>query len=602
VFADCRTRNVRGFTLIELAIVLVIVGLLIAAGASLVGPLTRRAKITETQQTVEAAVASLISYAATNHRLPTGSEFPAAVRNSNDSWGRPLTYYFDPNLTAILAGSTDAVCGRRTTNFTICRDVACTAATNIPNVAFIVVSGSENFNTQTGVIAPGGCPAGQTCIGVYDIGTPNIDDFPTDVNRPEEYDDIVRWTTLDELRSKAGCQGTQLRIINDSLPFGQVGVAYNNVSVFADGGVPYAAGGKYRWCIQNTAGTAPASLSFRNQTGTLNIPFSTDCSSLAEGSWMQSDSVSISGSPTPSGSYNLIFFVRDNNDPAGALDNVAQKNFVLTVNPQIAGGGTPPPGAQLSFANDLSSFAPPSGTSGGVVVNGANGTIGLGNGNYGTGSCFWFPTAQTLAGKTMRAYFMFQQTSGTGDGFTFALMQSANASNVCGSGGGYMGYAGIAGGGNIAVEFDVYNNGNVTPFFDPNANHVAIVQSNDGLTAGNYHGSGNPTCGSSGCNSAPGFNINDGITHGVRVEIQTNCNAGCGNCGLGGGNNNAAIKVWANCTSCNDLTSNYSGGSPTASHCFALAPAMNSVKFGFTEGTGGATQTVTLSNFGIGFY
>ncbi len=38
-----------GFTLIEIAIVLVILGLLVTLGASMIGPLTKRAKLNETR-------------------------------------------------------------------------------------------------------------------------------------------------------------------------------------------------------------------------------------------------------------------------------------------------------------------------------------------------------------------------------------------------------------------------------------------------------------------------------------------------------------------------------------------------------------------------
>ena len=63
-------KHQKGFTLIEIAIVLVIVGLLIGMGASLMGPLTRRVKNNETKEIVNAAVESLLSYGASNNELP----------------------------------------------------------------------------------------------------------------------------------------------------------------------------------------------------------------------------------------------------------------------------------------------------------------------------------------------------------------------------------------------------------------------------------------------------------------------------------------------------------------------------------------------------
>ncbi len=55
-----------GFTLVELAIVLVIVGLLIGMGAGLLGPLTKRAKLIETRNTVKEVYETINGYAAAN--------------------------------------------------------------------------------------------------------------------------------------------------------------------------------------------------------------------------------------------------------------------------------------------------------------------------------------------------------------------------------------------------------------------------------------------------------------------------------------------------------------------------------------------------------
>ncbi len=312
--------NKTSFTLVEIAIVLVIIGLLVGLGAGLMGPLTKRAKYNETKETMSAAIESVISFAAANNRVPTTSEFPTAVRNPRDAWTKDLYYIPDADLDDLNAGG---ICGRKTTNLTVCRDAACTVSTNISNVVFIVISGAENYNIQSGTITGAPCPAGQTCVRVYDVDTPGIDDYATDMNRPESYDDIVKWITLDELRIKAGCTGTQLKILNNEMPAGFQNSAYNAV-ISADGGVPFSLGGKYRWCRQESTSTGL----------TFNPPaLNANCSGLAEASWGQADNITISGTPTLSGNFNFIFFVRDNNDPSGANDNITQKAFVLTISP-----------------------------------------------------------------------------------------------------------------------------------------------------------------------------------------------------------------------------------------------------------------------------
>lgn len=320
-----------GFTIIEIAIVLVVIGLLVTLGISLIGPLTKRVKYTESKEIVNAAVESINSYAAGNNKLPDTSGFSTAVRNSNDAFSKALVYIYDSNLAASPA-TKDTICGRKTTSYTICRDASCTAATNIPNVAFVVISGAENYNIQAGTLTGGVCPSGQTCVKVYESGTQNIDDYPTDVSRQEDYDDIVKWATLDELRTKAGCKGAQLKIVNNELPSGRVGSSYS-VTFFADAGVSFADGldsgtdPDYEWCWSSAS-------TLTDLTFTCNgaLAKSSTCSpSPSVGTWNQCTSIVISGIPNGApgaGSHNIKVYVRDNGG------NTDQKPFVLTINPQ----------------------------------------------------------------------------------------------------------------------------------------------------------------------------------------------------------------------------------------------------------------------------
>lgn len=185
----------QGFTLVELAVVLVVLGLLIGLGASLIGPLTKRAKYSESREEVSRAVEALMGYAIRtgNLTLPGGitprdpEDYdpsvpdpicgPLGIRGL-DSWNRALLFRVANEM---LGGD---LCTLSGTSFTIVEN-----GQSKQNIAFMVVSGGPNFNIQTDST-------------VYAMGTAGVDDFDYDGNRPEEYDDIVEYVSLFELQAK----------------------------------------------------------------------------------------------------------------------------------------------------------------------------------------------------------------------------------------------------------------------------------------------------------------------------------------------------------------------------------------------------------------
>lgn len=338
---DVMMNNQAGFTIIEMAIVMVIIGLIVGFGASLIGPLSIRAKRIESTETVAAGAEAIVGFAAANNGvLPTAAQFPTIIKKRNDAWSSPIEYIYNAALADGLPTTGD-LCTRRTTRISLrqCPDAACTAPVTVSNVAFVVLSGGENFNNQTaGSLAVNGA----TVINVYPYGVGNVDNLAAGINRPEPYDDIVQWATLDELRAKVGCRGPQLAVLNNELPPGRLTSPYS-AAVYVDGGVPFAAGGQYLWCVETPSGVPPSGLNFRTHTDSADIGFDTNGSILAESSsvWTASDRLLINGTPTTAGSFLLTVWVRDNNNPVNDascsdgtnLDNCTRRSFVLTISP-----------------------------------------------------------------------------------------------------------------------------------------------------------------------------------------------------------------------------------------------------------------------------
>lgn len=210
----------KGFTLIELSIVLIVVGLLMGGAFQMMKVMGEKARATEAKNTLEATKEAVIAFAINNNRLPTAAEF--AAMNFRASGNIPLYYNFDNALTLAAQGP----CGITTTplNTTDVNGV------NTQNVAFVLAVAGENLLIQT------------TRVG-------NLITFPqwNTLVGGRGYDDFHIQVTLGELQSTIGCQPP--RIINPSIYTGSVGTNYN-VSFAGEGG-----NGNYTFA--RTAGAFP---------------------------------------------------------------------------------------------------------------------------------------------------------------------------------------------------------------------------------------------------------------------------------------------------------------------------------------------------------
>ena len=236
----------KGLTLVELAVVMVILGILVTIGATMLGPLTRKVKQVETDTFLNSAVDAVLAYATANKRLPlwtdsndltlSQNEFHYIVRSRNDAWGGPIFYRYsnNPDLSA-----TD-ICAATTTNLRVATcgtDVFCATPQIISDVALIVYSRGANINYQT--VLPGPPPPppvipppGVVTAYMYDqgismrvtdrvsglINIPNTQPVRT-IDDPVDntaaictangdlcrYDDMVKFVTLTELKTKIGC-------------------------------------------------------------------------------------------------------------------------------------------------------------------------------------------------------------------------------------------------------------------------------------------------------------------------------------------------------------------------------------------------------------
>ncbi len=216
-----RLAERQGFTLIEIAIVMIVIGVLAGGGAFVMGMLTERKARNESIDYLHQAKEALISYASTQGILPsadtdqdgtgdgaTAGGFPYLdlKLKPTDFYKRVLRYELDPNLStdlqttcgalkAGLSGSPDVVDGDgSSTAFSVAVILVSSGpmdADGDGNILDSVTTGSHQGNNNTGV--------------------PNYIRFsPTDT-----FDDLVVYIGEHELYSEL-CEYLTLAVINSS--------------------------------------------------------------------------------------------------------------------------------------------------------------------------------------------------------------------------------------------------------------------------------------------------------------------------------------------------------------------------------------------------
>ena len=200
----------KAFTLIELSIVLVIIGLIIGGSFKVLKSMQENAKITNAKDNVQTAKNAVLGYAMSASLLPTKTFFESDLSPIKSNQHQ-LMYARDNTF------DTTNICALQTTILSVQIDDRNGSSHTIPNVAFVIASESANKNMQTSIAA------------TIEVRKPyeDIDDEPNPVNHVEEYDDIVDWMTLAELQKSVGCSEKPFKFLNSDLPKGRFGQSYS---------------------------------------------------------------------------------------------------------------------------------------------------------------------------------------------------------------------------------------------------------------------------------------------------------------------------------------------------------------------------------------
>lgn len=575
-FPQSATSSIRtsrnGMTLLNVVILLVLIGALVLAGYTLVGPAVKRGKINDTKRTLDSNVHAIISWAVAHGRLPTQAEFQPVLANPNDAWGTPFIYLYDEKLALPTAAGFGGICGRSSTT-----------TYNGQELAFVLISAGEDYSTES-TPKPAAPPA-QAFSGPPALQT----------------SDLVRIVTLNELKAKAGCAGyTQgrLRIVNNELPNACSGSTNYNAVLTADGG-----SSGYTWSV-----ISPGWVSIDNMTVPGKISFST-----VPSAGMVTVRVTDSQGNYEQRAYSL------------KVVSCSATGYEIPVGtpPDPPVPGTSNPGFDTTNP-DLIAFGLNNTNSAGCVWYPQNLPL------FGkTMRAYWSfcyagidssATSSNLAdGYTFGMMQASNPTSYCGTSTTYnAVTNPRFDCSVWGGAGEYLAYCGLPGN-STALEFDIYPSGNRN---DPagSYNHIAIVNAYNhttgtltGLFGDNTHNrGGNPACTTTstgclydamtghaypvnwlentGCNAARN-------NHNARVEVHTRCNSDCSQCNTGSCTTKTLTKVWIDrgnsSLDSNDTTT------PDLSYCTDQPANLAQYRVGFTEATGGSTQYGYIKNFSL---
>lgn len=217
----------KGFTLIELAIVLTIVGVVVGGSFQALKYSREKAYIAEAKERVSISKDAIIGYAISNGDLPTEGEFATTLsplKGNVADQNRTFFYIADLNISNNIN-----LCSFNATDLKVdVYDSSGAIDHTVSDVAFVLADQSANKNIQTFYSTTGGIDT----VNVY-ANTATQDDNSRDFIRDiDEYDDIVSWTTLSELKYAVGCQDS-ISILTEHFPYIDINTT-TSVIIFPD--------------------------------------------------------------------------------------------------------------------------------------------------------------------------------------------------------------------------------------------------------------------------------------------------------------------------------------------------------------------------------
>lgn len=224
-------RQESGFTLVEMAVVIVIVGILLTGLGGIAKSWLRLANIKQTKLQLQTVVNTVMALTAANNALPDKTKLSAALQTDQltDAWGQPIRYAFNGGL-GNLKGYRSS--GDPSTLTTICSltsldsdmpptsinaqwtikdcQAGQSSCQDVTNVAFVVMSAGENrsrqvFATFGDSTAKQATPIATETLPARGAATPAVSGENGLPSSDTGFDDLIASVTLSQLQAQLGC-------------------------------------------------------------------------------------------------------------------------------------------------------------------------------------------------------------------------------------------------------------------------------------------------------------------------------------------------------------------------------------------------------------